>query len=128
MDSHQSKAGQELIGEPQRTPEQVAEEIQQTRVRLGDTVAALAEKTDLKAQAKHAVNETKGTVTGKASEIKETVSDKTDEFVSSARAATPESASEAGHRLAQFAQENRLLVAALGAFVFGWLIGRRSAR
>ena len=97
-------------------------------MQLGDTVAALAEKTDLKAQAKHAVNDAKETVTGKASEVKETVSDKTDEFVSSARAATPESASDAGHRVAQFALENRLLVAALGAFVFGLLIGRRGAR
>ena len=128
MDNHQSKAGPELAAAPQRTPEQVAEEIQQTRVQLGDTVAALAEKTDLKAQAKHAVNEAKGTVSGKASEIKETVSGKTDEFVSSACAATPESASDAGHRLAQFAQEHRALVAALGAFVFGLLIGRRGAR
>ena len=120
MDNHQSEAGQELAGDPQRTPEQVAEEIQQTRVQLGDTVAALAEKTDLKTQAKHAVHEAKQTVSGKASEIKETVSGKT--------AATPESASDAGHRLAQFAQEHRALVAAFGAFVFGLLIGRRGAR
>jgi len=128
MDNHQSKAGQELAGDPQRTPEQVAEEIQQTRVQLGDTVAALAEKTDLKAQARQAVHEAKQTVTGKASAVKETVSGKTDELVSSARTATPESASDAGHRLAQFALENRPVVAALGAFVLGLLIGGRGAR
>ena len=51
MDDHQSEAGQELAGEQERTPEQVREEIEQTRAQVGDTVAALAEKAVVKAHA-----------------------------------------------------------------------------
>ena len=49
----------------ERTPEQVREEIERTREELGDTVAALAHKTDVKAQAKRATDETKAAVSGK---------------------------------------------------------------
>jgi hypothetical protein len=126
MDQDQSQAGQEL--DPERTPEQVRDEIEQTRVELGDTVAALAEKADVKAQARHAVDEAKETVTSKVSGVKETVAGKKDEFVSSAREATPESAGDAGQRVAALAQENRLALAAATAFGLGLLIGRRRTR
>jgi hypothetical protein len=126
MDQDQSKTGEELAGE-ERTPKQVREEIEQTRSDLGDTVAALAEKTDVKAQAKNAVKEAKQTVTGKASDVKESVTGKKDEFVSSAQEATPESASDAGQRAAAFAHANALPLAVLAALVLGVLIGRRRA-
>jgi transposase-like protein len=128
MDQDQSEAGQELTGEPERTPEQVREEIEQTRIELGDTVAALAQKTDVKAQAKRAVDEAKETVTGKVSGIRDTVTVKRDEFVSGAQEATPESASEAGQRMAAFARENKLLLSVLAAFGLGLLVGRLRAR
>jgi Protein of unknown function (DUF3618) len=38
------------VGEPAQSVEQLEEQIAQTRVELGDTVAALAEKTDVKAR------------------------------------------------------------------------------
>jgi hypothetical protein len=51
MDTNQGTASQELTGDDQdRTPEQVREEIEQTRAELGDTVAALSAKTDVKAR------------------------------------------------------------------------------
>ncbi len=128
MDQEQSKAGRELAGEEDRTPEQVREEIEQTRADLGDTVASLAEKADVKGQAKQAINEAKETVTGKVSEIKETIVGKKDDYVSSAGGATPESASEAGQRVASVAKENRLPLAVLGAFAAGVLVGKRSGR
>lgn len=47
-------------------PGQIREEIESTRQELGDTVAALSEKTDVKAQARHQIEETKATVADKA--------------------------------------------------------------
>jgi hypothetical protein len=128
MDQEQSKTGQEIAGEQDRTPEYVREEIEQTRAELGDTVASLAEKADLKGQAKQAVNKAKDTVTGKVSDVKDTVVDKKDEFVSSAREATPGTANQAGQRVASVARENPVPLAALGAFALGFLIGKRSGR
>jgi Protein of unknown function (DUF3618) len=128
MDQDQSEAGQELDGDQERTPEQVREEIEQTRAELGDTVAALAQKTDVKAQAKHAVGDAKETVSGKISDIRETATAKKDDFVASAQEATPESASEAGQRASTFAKQNRVALIALGAFGLGLVIGKARAR
>ena len=43
----------------ERSPEQIRADIDKTRKELGDTVEALAEKTDVKAQAKAKVEEVK---------------------------------------------------------------------
>ena len=128
MDQDKSAAGPELTDDSERTPQQVREEIEETRAELGDTVAALAEKTDVKAQAKQAVDATKETVTGRVSEIKQNVTDKKDDFVSSAQEATPESASDAGQRVQAFIAENAVVVAAVSGFAFGWLVSRRASR
>jgi Protein of unknown function (DUF3618) len=132
MDQDQSTAGQELAEEPERTPELVRDEIEQSRAELGDTVAALSAKTDVKGQAKQAVTEAKETVTDKASDIKGTVADKKDEFVASAHQATPESISDAGQRGAAFARENSvqlsILAGVLATFGLGVLLGRRTTR
>jgi len=50
---------QEPTPEQERTPEQVRHEIEQTRSELGDTVAELAAKTDVKAHAHRAVDNAK---------------------------------------------------------------------
>jgi predicted phage tail protein len=128
MDQDQSPTGPALDADAERTPEQVREEIEQTRAELGDTVAALAEKTDVKAQAQHAADHAKETVSGKVSEIRETVSGKKDDFVSAAHEAAPESAGDAGQKAAAFARQNRVVLIALGAFAAGLLIGRARAR
>ena len=99
-------------------------EIEQTRAELGDTVAALAEKTDVKGQAKQAVDEAKATVRAKVTEIRES----TGERVGAAHEATPASVSEARERMSSFAQENRAPLIAAGLFALGLLVGRRSAR
>ncbi len=133
MDEEQSEPGQELTateegnGAEERTPDQVRHEIEQTRQELGDTVAALAEKTDVKGQAKKAVDTAKQNLTGKASEIKETVTGAKDDFVSSAREATPDSALDARQRLGGLVRSNPVPFAALGAFGLGVLVGRRRA-
>jgi transposase-like protein len=132
MDEEQSDPGQKLgtaqttDGDPDRTPEQVRLEIEQTRAELGDTVAALAEKTDVKGQARHAVDEAKQNVAGKAAEVKETVTAKKEEFVSTAREATPDSAIDARQKVGGTLRSNPVPVAALAAFAAGVLVGRRS--
>jgi len=144
MDQDKSQAGEELTGTAdtqapddrtpgtapaaERTPEQVRAEIERTRVELGDTVAALAEKADVKGQAQQAAAEIKTNVTDKVSAVRDTVTGKRDDFVSSARAATPESAADAGRTVGTFAQRSALPLAALAALAIGILVGRRSAR
>jgi ElaB/YqjD/DUF883 family membrane-anchored ribosome-binding protein len=101
-----------------KTPEEIRAEIDQTREEMGDTVEALAAKTDVKAQAQDRI-----------STVKENVSDKKDEFVAKAKQATPESASAGASQLGSTVQEKPLPFAAVGAFAaglaLGWLLGRR---
>jgi ElaB/YqjD/DUF883 family membrane-anchored ribosome-binding protein len=98
-------------------PEQIREEIQATREQLGDTVEALAAKTDVKAQAKQKLDETK-----------ESVSAKTDDLLGKARQISPDTAASAATGVSQKARENPLPVAAFGAFALGFLVGRLSSR
>lgn len=109
MDQDQSAAGPELTEGPsaagpepteahERTPEQVRADIEHTRAELGDTVAALAEKTDVKAQAKQAVDGARETV------------------------------GDAGQRAKRFAGENTLVLVVIGAFALGWLIRNATSR
>ena len=51
MDQAARAGGQEL-SEEQRSPEQIQEEIEQAREELGETAEALAQKTDIKRQAR----------------------------------------------------------------------------
>ena len=99
-------------------PQELRREIEHTREELGDTVSALAEKADVKAQARHKVEDVKGTVSAKK-----------DDLVSRTRAATPASAQQGMHTAADAARRNPLPVgvaAALAAgVVIGYLVGRR---
>ena len=101
----------------QRSPEEIRDDIEQTREELGDTVAALAEKADVKAQAK-----------GKVEEVKQKASGKKDEFVGKAKEASPDSAGQFAGQATSTAKENPIPVAAAGAFVGGFLIGRLTKR
>jgi len=128
MDQDQGATGPELTGASRRTPDEVRNEIEQTRRELGDTVAALAEKTDVKAQAKHVVDDAKENVTGRVSEIKQNVTGKKDDLLSSAQAATPASAGDAAQRVKGFAGDNAAVLVAISGFGLGWLVGRRASR
>jgi hypothetical protein len=61
MGQDQSSRGTAVAGS--RDPEQIREEIEATRHALGDTVEALAAKTDLKAQMRQKLNHTRLAVT-----------------------------------------------------------------
>lgn len=98
-------------------PDEIRREIEQTRQELGDTVAALAHKTDVKGRAKervhHAretVSEKRGAVTGKVQEV------------------TPQAAASAVGQVASRARENPVPLAVAGAFAVGFVAGRWSNR
>jgi ElaB/YqjD/DUF883 family membrane-anchored ribosome-binding protein len=88
-------------------------EIERTRQDLGETVAALAEKADVKARAK-----------GKVSRIRHRANEKRADIVGRARESSPERARSASGRVRATAQENPAPTAAAAAFVGGLLIGR----
>ncbi len=98
-------------------PDQIREEIAATREELGDTVEALAAKTDVKAQARQKMDETK-----------ESVTERKDELLGKARHVSPDTATAAASGASQKARENPVPVAALGAFALGFLVGRVSSR
>ncbi len=94
-------------------PEQIKAQIKATREELGDTVEALAAKTDVKTQAKRKVDEAKARVVGKK-----------DELLGKAKGASPNGAVSAASSAGQKARENPLPVAVAGAFALGLLAGR----
>jgi Protein of unknown function (DUF3618) len=98
-------------------PAEMREEIERTRQDLGDTVAALAEKTDVKARAKD-----------KVAEVKSNVTEKKTELMGRARESSPEGASSAATQVKTKAQQNPVPTAALAAFVGGFLFGRITKR
>lgn len=96
-------------------PLQIRQDIEATREDLGETVEALAAKTDVTGQAKRKLKETKVQVTEKAEGIAGRVKE-----------ATPESATTAAGHAAQGARHKPILLA-LAAFALGYLIARRLA-
>ena len=89
-------------------PERIEAEIEQTRDELGETVGALADKTDVKKQAKQ-----------KAQETKDAASERASEAAQSAKQAfegIPDQAGEAKTRAVAAARENPV-PAAIGAGV-----------
>jgi ElaB/YqjD/DUF883 family membrane-anchored ribosome-binding protein len=98
---------------PPEDPAQLRADIERTRQDLGDTVAALADKTDVKARAKE-----------KVSEVRQNVTDKRTELMGKARDSSPDGANSAAVQVRSTAQENPVPTAALAAFVGGFLFGR----
>ena len=100
-----------------KDPEQLREEIEETRRELGDTVEALAAKADVKARVHEKVESTK-----------ESVAQKRDELLGKARETSPDSVMSGASQVTQKAKENPIPVAAVGAFVGGFLLGRLTKR
>jgi F0F1-type ATP synthase membrane subunit b/b' len=89
-----------------RSPKQIRNDIDQTREELGETVAAVADKADVKKQTKTKVQE---------------LGDK-------AKQAAPDSAGEGVQQAQQFAQTNPVPLAIGGAFLAGFILGRILSR
>jgi ElaB/YqjD/DUF883 family membrane-anchored ribosome-binding protein len=100
-----------------RDPEQIRREIEDTRAELGDTVAAFAHKTDVKAQAKQRLDHAKASVAGRKRDIAEKT-----------RSASPQAATTAASTASSRIRENPLPVALTGAFAVGFIAGRISGR
>ena len=103
--------------QPPEDPARLRADIERTRQDLGDTVAALAEKTDVKARAKE-----------KVSEVRQNVTEKRSELMGKARDSSPDGANSAAVRVRAKAQANPVPTAALAAFVGGLLFGRITKR
>ena len=118
-----------------RDPDQIEREIEQTREELADTVAAVADKADVKKQARAKVEETKERAKAKVTGAKEAAEAKKDEiFSGGAEAGTGEAAdsgqaSQYAQQVQAYARENPVQAATAGAlavgFVLGWIWGRR---
>ena len=116
-EAKQEEAKEEQAEQPDsRTPEEIREDIRQTRVELGDTAEQLAAKSDVKAQAKAKVDEVKGKVSGKK-----------DEFTAKAKESSPEGAQQGAQQVVGKVQENPTPVIVAGAVLVGFLLGRWSA-
>ncbi len=100
-----------------KDPEQIRDEIEETRRELGDTVEALAAKADVKAR-----------VHDKVESTKESVSHKRDELLGKARGTSPDGVTAGASQATQKARENPVPVAAIGAFAGGFLLGRLTKR
>ena len=100
-----------------RSPDEIRADIEQTREEVGDTVEALAAKTDVKAQAQARVDEVKGNVKAKADEVK-----------AKAQSSTPESAQQGGQQVIAKVRENPAPLVLGAAVLVAFLIGRRTAR
>lgn len=94
-------------------------DIERTRLALGDTVEALAGKTDVKARAKGKVAEVRGKVTAKLSSARES---------GGAENGGPSGPSVAVQQARAKAQANPVPTAAAAALLGGFLLGRITKR
>ena len=106
-----------------RDREQIKEEIEQTRDELGDTVAAVTEKADVKKQAKAKVSGAKQTAAAKTDAARQNATAKKEQFVAKAKEVTPESAEASADQARQFAQQNPVPLGLGAAFALGLLVG-----
>jgi ElaB/YqjD/DUF883 family membrane-anchored ribosome-binding protein len=100
-----------------RSPEEIRADIEQTREEVGDTVEALAAKTDVKAQAKSKVEDIKGNVRERADVLK-----------TKAQTTTPESAQQGGQQVVAKVREKPAPFAIGGAVLLGFLLGRLTGK
>jgi hypothetical protein len=113
-----------VASEGETSPEQLRAEIAAVREDLGDTAAALAEKTDFKARARE-----------KADEVKRTAASRKDQVLAKVRSAKPGASGaapspgpSAAARIRTTAQQNPVPTAALAALAGGFLLGRLLGR
>ena len=117
MDEAESQGGQAVDADMPRDPEEIRQEIEQTRREVGDTAAALAEKADVKAQAKTKLEEIRGRVEAKRRELAGRASE-----------VTPESAGQAASMVGARVRENPMPLVVAGAALGGFVVGRVVAR
>lgn len=107
-----------------REPDEIRAEIDSTREELGETIEALAEKTDVKAQAERKIEATKAEARQKVEDTKQ----KAENLLGKAKEASPDSAVHAAAQAQQKARENPVPLALIAAFVGGFILGRITSR
>ena len=118
MDQDTRQAGPGMSStEAERSPEEIRADIEETREELGDTVAALAEKTDVKGQAQQ-----------RLAEVKQNVQRKREELTAKAKSTTPQSAQDGGRQVVAKVREHPAPAAIAGAVLAGFLLGRLTGR
>jgi hypothetical protein len=70
-----TRTGGPAVGEDRRGPDEIRADIEHTREELGETVEALAAKTDIKRQAEAKVEDTKHRVNAKVDALKRAAAD-----------------------------------------------------
>jgi ElaB/YqjD/DUF883 family membrane-anchored ribosome-binding protein len=113
---------------PNRTPDEIRNDIEQTREELGDTVEALAAKTDVKAQAHAKIDEARQQAKAKLDEVKQRVDDVRGSGGDGTPPAVRDGAAKVGRSASQAAARNPVPAAAIGGFVGGLVVGRLSCR
>jgi ElaB/YqjD/DUF883 family membrane-anchored ribosome-binding protein len=117
MGEDPGQVGTSIEGE-QKTPEELRREIEATRRDLGDTAAALAEKTDIRARAKEKLDDVKRTIADKQRSLAQ--SSGGGEGMTGPAAAAGQAATQAKAK----ARENPVATAAVAAFAVGFVVGR----
>jgi ElaB/YqjD/DUF883 family membrane-anchored ribosome-binding protein len=100
-----------------RSPDEIRADIEGTREEVGDTVEALAAKTDVKTQAKQRMEEIKGNVRQRGEQLK-----------TRAQSTTPESAQQSAGQAVARVRENPAPFALGGAVLLGFVLGRLTGR
>jgi ElaB/YqjD/DUF883 family membrane-anchored ribosome-binding protein len=100
-----------------QTPQQIQAGIELTRQELGVTVAAVADKADVKKQARNKVDELKGQASAKVADL-----------TGKAKGTAPDSAGNGVARAQRYAEENPVSVKLAGAFLGGLVVGRLTSR
>ena len=141
-DSTRERGAQAQDHDDARTPQEIRADIDQTREDLGDTVEALAAKTDVAGQAKAKVTNVKSNAQAKVSEVTSTakarveaVKGKLGHAGSEGGAYGPATTPGASDRAAQTAQKAATVVKenptgfAIGtALVVGYMVGKARGR
>jgi hypothetical protein len=108
------------------TPDDIREEIEETRARMGDTVEAIGYKADVKSRVKESVAEKKDTLVGSLSTGKDAVVGRADSLVSRVGGIVPDGEQvRGGVTKVGLSKENPLGLAIAGAaagFVLGTLL------
>jgi uncharacterized protein DUF3618 len=115
--TRQGSQALENAGAGEADEAQLRRDIAQTREELGDTVAALVEKTDVKTRAKEKVQDVKQTALRKKSEL-----------AGKAQSTGPDGAGAQAERLTTVVRENPVPAYVAGALAVGYLLGRRGRR
>jgi hypothetical protein len=130
MGQDPGEVGAKRVGdESQTTPEQLRAEIEETREDLGETVEALAAKTDVKTRTRERADELKSAALQKKDELLAKVKRSGPPAGSGAEGSTPAPAGgSAVEQLKGMAEENPVPTAALAAFIGGVAFGRLISR